>query len=74
MGGGEYDAYRRIGKVERVERVQRNDKTEALDMKRKAKFEAALARTADALRKDDQHKRHHTYEDAQGRLVPAKKK
>jgi len=66
--GSQYDAYRRIGKVERVERVERNDKTEALDMKRKAKFEAALARVADELRQDGQHGRHHTYADAAARL------
>ncbi len=71
---GQYDAYRRIGGVAKVDRVERNDKTEGLDMKRKAKFEAALQRVADEQRKGDQHRRHHSYQDAEGRLTPAKKK
>jgi hypothetical protein len=71
---GQYDAYRRIGGVAKVDKVERSDKTEGLDMKRKAKFEAALQKAADEQRRDDQHRRHHTYEDAEDRLPPAKKK
>jgi hypothetical protein len=72
--GSEYNAYRRVPKVPKVERVEHNDKTQTLDMKRKAKFEAALARAADEQRKDRQHERHHSYRDADERLTPAKKR
>ncbi|MFT3840186.1 MAG: hypothetical protein QM723_24575 [Myxococcaceae bacterium] len=71
---GQYDENRRIAGVARVERVEKNDKTEGLDLKRKAKFEAALQKAADEQRKDDQHRRHHTYEDTESRLPPVKKK
>ena len=70
----EYDWQRRVPKVPKVERVARNDKTEVLDMKRKAKFEAALGRTADAARAKAQHERHHTFADAEARLKPGKKR
>ncbi len=71
---GEYNAYRRVPKVPKVERAQETDKTQVLDKARKARFEAALARTSDALREDDQKRRHHTYADAERRFAPAKKK
>jgi hypothetical protein len=71
---GQYDAFRRIGGVAKVDRVDRSDKTEGLDMKRKAKFEAALQKAADEQRNQDQHRRHHTFEDAENRLPVAKKK
>ena len=71
---GQYDENRRIAGVARLERVERNDKTEGLDLKRKAKFEAALAKVADDQRRDRQHDKHHTFEDARARLAPMKKK
>jgi hypothetical protein len=70
----EYDWQRRVTKVPKVDRVERSDKTEALDMGRKAKFEAALGRAADDMRAKRQHERHHTYGDAEARLKPAKKR
>jgi hypothetical protein len=71
---GQYDEHRRIGAVAKVDRVEKNDKTEGLDLKRKAKFEAALQKAAQEQREQEQHRRHHTYEDAEDRLPPAKKK
>ena len=69
----EYDTQRRVPKVGKVDAVTGTDKTEQLDLNRKGKFEAALGRAADEQRKGEQHRRHHTYDDAAERQSPAKR-